>query len=518
MNDEQDEAYNGQVPMNEGEYGDGEMEGEFGDDDYAQAAEKRFNGQVEADNDVRASNNYRDESEYADNEVRNYDEAAYDAQGNFASDYSEYLNNQAGPGGPQPEYDAQGNFSSDYSEYLNNEAVKFPQATDDGYEDTEEMENGSNPFGYNDLNEEDESNPFRHQNGGVPVVQEYEGEDGFDESAVPVHIGEIPVDTQPVGGDGAIPSHIGPNPLSASMRSTGDLTFDTTLRNMDGHDSGFNVVAENLYQGNDIGGQGHASYTEEYDGNGYAHGMQGRHQTEDWSRGDERSGEYPIPTLRPEGEGRGEDYPRRDSELTGLTDDQWNSDRSDRHGTNLHMVQEESTTYTQDQHSESQSFTNGQVQQNTYDDDIFQFRAPTMAKPMASGDYLSSHRVGEGLVCPLAVKSVLKILRYFSRVLSAMEQLAQQPGLVDALLYQMMRNPQGDEDEDEISARVDAIAVLVNLACAEENKIMLVYHPGLLDAVINIANHDPIEEAREHAAIVMMNLVRVVSSISIPAS
>ncbi len=36
---------------------------------------------------------------------------------------------------------------------------------------------------------------------------------------------------------------------------------------------------------------------------------------------------------------------------------------------------------------------------------------------------------------------------------------------------------------------------------------MLVYHPGLLDAVINIANHDPIDEAREHAAIVLMNLV-----------
>jgi len=53
---------------------------------------------------------------------------------------------------------------------------------------------------------------------------------------------------------------------------------------------------------------------------------------------------------------------------------------------------------------------------------------------------------------------------------------------------------------------VDAIAVVVNLACAEENKIMLVYHPGLLDAIINIANHDPIDEAREHAAIVLMNL------------
>ena len=57
--------------------------------------------------------------------------------------------------------------------------------------------------------------------------------------------------------------------------------------------------------------------------------------------------------------------------------------------------------------------------------------------------------------------------------------------------------------------RVDAIAVVVNLACAEENKIMLVYHPGLLDAVINISNHDPIDEAREHAAIVLMNLVRI---------
>ena len=38
---------------------------------------------------------------------------------------------------------------------------------------------------------------------------------------------------------------------------------------------------------------------------------------------------------------------------------------------------------------------------------------------------------------------------------------------------------------------------------------MMVYHPGLLDAVINIANHDPIDEAREHAAIVLMNLVRL---------
>lgn len=79
----------------------------------------------------------------------------------------------------------------------------------------------------------------------------------------------------------------------------------------------------------------------------------------------------------------------------------------------------------------------------------------------------------------------------------------------------MTKKPLSTDYEDEIATRVDAIAVLVNLACAEENKIMLVYHPGLLDAVINIANHDPIDEAREHAAIVLMNLVRIFECVCI---
>jgi hypothetical protein len=140
------------------------------------------------------------------------------------------------------------------------------------------------------------------------------------------------------------------------------------------------------------------------------------------------------------------------------------------------------------------------------EEDIFQFVEPQMStKSVASEVYYESD--DEGYVCRLAVQKMLKVLRYFSRVLSAMELLAQQPGLVDSLLYRMKKNPHS-KDEDEITARVDAIAVIVNLACAEENKIMLVYHPGLLDAVINIANLDPIEEAREHAAIVLMNLVR----------
>ena len=141
------------------------------------------------------------------------------------------------------------------------------------------------------------------------------------------------------------------------------------------------------------------------------------------------------------------------------------------------------------------------------DEDIFHFQEPKMFT--TDQDYFNYSDPIESKVCPLAVRKVLKTLRYFSRVLSAMEPMAQQQGLVDACLYHMTKKPLTVDYDDEIASRVDAIAVMVNLACAEENKIMLVYHPGLLDAVINVSNHDPIDEAREHAAIVLMNLVRV---------
>ena len=168
-----------------------------------------------------------------------------------------------------------------------------------------------------------------------------------------------------------------------------------------------------------------------------------------------------------------------------------------------------------------------------------------------------------------AVEKILKVLRYFSRVLSAMISMARQPGLLDALIYQLqwlwkmeennrigIHISQGNNDKNyppinnntstnethetnhqsshdsnlnintaskppcelfsqvqpappyhsTSTARVDAIATIVNLACAEENKSKMLYHPGLLDAVIFVAKHDPSDEAREHAAIVLMNL------------
>jgi len=167
---------------------------------------------------------------------------------------------------------------------------------------------------------------------------------------------------------------------------------------------------------------------------------------------------------------------------------------------------------------------------------------------------------------PLAIKKVLKILRYYSRVLPAMVPMAHQPGLLDALIYQLntnlmkkksndarealRRNLQRMTDEHDILdtatavtssdtrsvtsstsrssaksiplatqllekdgrldqdslVRVDIIATIVNLACAEENKNKLLYHPGLLETVISVAKDDPTKEAREHAAIAIMNL------------
>ena len=124
---------------------------------------------------------------------------------------------------------------------------------------------------------------------------------------------------------------------------------------------------------------------------------------------------------------------------------------------------------------------------------------------------------------PIAIGRSLQVLRYFSRVLSAMVQLAHHPGMLDALVYQLERQPYGkykqhfyehpngeprlEEEMDELqAARIDAIATIVNLACAEENKCKIANHRGLLDSVTSVAQNDDSEEAREHAAIVIMNL------------
>jgi len=85
------------------------------------------------------------------------------------------------------------------------------------------------------------------------------------------------------------------------------------------------------------------------------------------------------------------------------------------------------------------------------DEDIFQFQEPRIS--MTSQDYFNYSDPVEGEICPLAVRKVLKILRYFSRVLSAMEPLAQQTGLVDACLYHMTKKPRSVDYDEEIASR-----------------------------------------------------------------
>jgi len=174
-------------------------------------------------------------------------------------------------------------------------------------------------------------------------------------------------------------------------------------------------------------------------------------------------------------------------------------------------------------------------------------------------DHAEEEEEEEGNITAAAAGKIVKILRYYSRVLSAMSPMARQVGLLDALIYQMGRRPgtyqrrkdvdpvvdniverDGDgsdmwmasdgteegldmmsgttgwimdrrkqqmlDDAEVAPIRVDAVATLVNLACAEENKALLLNHPGLLDAVLDVAHSDPSDEAREHGAIVLMNL------------
>ncbi len=111
----------------------------------------------------------------------------------------------------------------------------------------------------------------------------------------------------------------------------------------------------------------------------------------------------------------------------------------------------------------------------------------------------------------LAVHKIMKVLRYFSRVLSAMIPMAHSAGLLEALIYQVKH--QGDNrNYDDVTAalfstiRIDALATIVNLACAEENKVMMTKNTELLEAIIFAANQDPSEEAREHAAVALLNL------------
>jgi hypothetical protein len=64
----------------------------------------------------------------------------------------------------------------------------------------------------------------------------------------------------------------------------------------------------------------------------------------------------------------------------------------------------------------------------------------------------------------------------------------------------------GEEFPMDIQRRMDAMATLVNLACAEENKYLMANHSDLLRDILVVGNTDPVAGCREHAATILMNL------------
>ena len=84
---------------------------------------------------------------------------------------------------------------------------------------------------------------------------------------------------------------------------------------------------------------------------------------------------------------------------------------------------------------------------------------------------------------------------------------------MDALIFHIQRPQTNDETkigaeefQSDVQRRIDSFATLVNLACAEENKYLMVHQAVLLREICKSANTDPVAQVREHAATVLMNL------------
>merc|ERR1712127_880430 len=55
-------------------------------------------------------------------------------------------------------------------------------------------------------------------------------------------------------------------------------------------------------------------------------------------------------------------------------------------------------------------------------------------------------------------------------------------------------------------ARIDAIAILVNLACADDNKAHLIQDENVMRTIIHQARYDEVDKVRMHATVIILNL------------
>lgn len=150
------------------------------------------------------------------------------------------------------------------------------------------------------------------------------------------------------------------------------------------------------------------------------------------------------------------------------------------------------------------------------DKEVDYVRGVGRSKAVASPNRVSD-LVRDGTVSDGAISCIVKVLRHYSRILSVMAPLAQQVGLVDALVFQMGRrrslNPSdwasnSERREDRLLAEIciDSASTLVNLACCEENKCMMFTHAFLMDEVLRSADVNESQEIKELSTGILMNL------------
>ena len=87
---------------------------------------------------------------------------------------------------------------------------------------------------------------------------------------------------------------------------------------------------------------------------------------------------------------------------------------------------------------------------------------------------------GDTILCKAS-----KTLGHFARVGEATQPMAFHPGLLSTLINLMNAQP---NDAVPVEARLNAIWIIANLACNEENMVMMACHPELLVSLIAIAS------------------------------
>lgn len=106
----------------------------------------------------------------------------------------------------------------------------------------------------------------------------------------------------------------------------------------------------------------------------------------------------------------------------------------------------------------------------------------TSDKLVVEGNHFDASSSDEG---DAILKHATKMLGHFARVGETTQPMAHYPGLLSSLIALVeLRSYQGAPWE----ARLPALWTLANLACNEENMRLMACYPGLIQALVNVAN------------------------------